>query len=105
MAPKLYKHFCLICGHSYLAYDQEKIFCSTDCEARKVWEDKYPKSKKIRMSRKIEENKKKVKKPVDEVERFVNKKEVPKKRQSLNHSMYKGTFMPWIPKGLRVMRG
>jgi hypothetical protein len=107
MAPKLYKHFCLICGHSYLAYDKEKIFCSTDCEAKKAWEDKHPKAAKVRMEKRREEDNIKPKEQVDEIQRFLNKKlpPKPKPKQSFNHSLYKGTFSPWIPKGLRVMRG
>lgn len=106
MVPRLFKHFCLICGHSYLAYDEKKIFCSSDCEARKAWEDKHPHVKKVRMERKLEENKKKKpKEKENEIDKFLERKPLGKPKISFKHSLYKGTFSPWIPKGLRVMRG
>jgi len=105
MAPKLYKHFCLICGHSYLAYDKDKIFCSSDCEARKSWEDKHPKAVRIRQERKLEEDrKKKPKEPVNEAKRFLNKKPQSNTRDS-QYIMYRDTFKKFFPKSLKVMRG
>ena len=108
MNKNLHRHSCRRCKRSYLSRDELMIYCSSKCEGRDKYEERYSHEKKRKICGMFPETKPFVeeKKVPSEKEKWINKKPTSQRpRKDLKEIMYADTFKKWIPKNLKVMRG
>lgn len=120
MPRNLYSYSCKRCKRSYSSSESNKIYCSTACESKDKYDERYPSQKKEQFIPdltfpSIYDDHLKKSKP-DEMkqaiiksnEKWLNRKPLSpaemKKRRRRN-TAYRDTFKLFIPKFLKVMRG
>ena len=116
MNNNLHAHKCSRCKRSYLSPDSNNVYCSSACEGRDKYEERYPYEKKAREKRTqkkriaeiqhLPKSVEPVKEKITEAEGWLNKKPISDRpKQDLGHIMYRDTFSKYVPNRLKVMRG
>jgi len=106
MKDHLFNHRCGNCGKSYLCADKDRIFCASLCEAR--FKSKGRGNNVLELSEEERREKQIALNHKKNTENEMKRESTPQKEKKyvdLKDLMYADTFKPYIPKGLRVMRG
>jgi hypothetical protein len=106
---KTYSHHCRRCYSSYYSYESDKYYCSSACEGRDNYDNRYPNQQDCK-KRYLFKEPKVEKEPINQIaednKKWLSRKPlVSKRRQDLKEIMYADTFPKYIPKRLKVMRG
>ena len=106
MANNLFNHRCVNCGNTYLCTDIERIFCSSDCDAR------FKQNKRANKIPKLSEEERREKNQVANAKSYekykLYRKDLAKKERKyvdLKSIMYADTFKKYVPNKFKVMRG